>query len=151
MKKAILKSEAERKSVSATKNQEYVEKLSKMINCKTVWTHTGENQAEFDRFYALIEELFPNVASKAKKLTFGGGCFFYVIEGKNARKNVLIMSHHDVVEGDSNWKTDPFCATEKDGYLFGRGTIDTKTPLFAELQAAEELLAEGCDFEGINL
>ena len=102
MKKAILKSEAERKSVSATKNQEYVEKLSKMINCKTVWTHTGENQAEFDRFYALIEELFPNVASKAKKLTFGGGCFFYVIEGKNARKNVLIMSHHDVVEGDSN-------------------------------------------------
>ena len=151
MKKAILKSETERKNVSAEKIRDYVERLSKMINCKTVWTRNGENQAEFDRFYVLIEELFPNVASKAKKLTFGGGCFFYVIEGKNARKNVLIMSHHDVVEGDNNWKTDPFCATEKDGYLFGRGTIDTKTPLFAELQAAEELLVEGYDFEGVNL
>ena len=151
MKKAILKSETERKNVSAEKIRDYVERLSKMINCKTVWTRNGENQAEFDRFYAAIEELFPSIASKAKRLTFGGGCFFYVIEGKNAKKNVLIMSHHDVVEGDNNWKTDPFCATEKDGYLFGRGTIDTKTPLFAELQAAEELLVEGYDFEGINL
>ena len=151
MKKAILKSETERKNVSAEKIRDYVERLSKMINCKTVWTRNGENQAEFDRFYATIEELFPSIASKAKRLTFGGGCFFYVIEGKNAKKNMLIMSHHDVVEGDNNWKTDPFCATEKDGYLFGRGTIDTKTPLFAELQAAEELLVEGYDFEGINL
>ncbi|MBR4420707.1 MAG: M20/M25/M40 family metallo-hydrolase [Clostridia bacterium] len=151
MKKLVLKSESERKSVSFEKNREYLEKLSKMINCKTVWTRTGENQAEFDKFYCIIEELFPNLASKAKKLIFGGGCFFYLIEGKNAKKNILIMSHHDVVDGDSNWKTDPFCATEKDGYLFGRGTIDTKTPLFAQLQAAEELLADGYDFDGVNL
>ena len=61
------------------------------------------------------------------------------------------MSHHDVVEGDDKWTTDPFCAVEKDGALWGRGTIDTKTPLFAELQACEELLEEGYDFEGINL
>ena len=61
------------------------------------------------------------------------------------------MSHHDVVEGSEDWHTDPFMAVEKDGFLYGRGTIDTKTPLFAQLQAAEELLAEGYDFEGINL
>ena len=151
MKKAILKSETERKSVSAERNIEYVNKLSQMINCKTVWTREGENQAEFDKFYSTLESLFPTITQKAKKLTFGGGCFFYVIEGKNAKKNILLMSHHDVVDGDIGWKTDPFCATEKDGYLFGRGTIDTKTPLFAELQAAEELLAEGYEFDGINL
>ena len=61
------------------------------------------------------------------------------------------MSHHDVVEGSDGWQTDPFKAEQKDGWLYGRGTIDTKTPLFAQLQAAEELLAEGCAFEGINL
>ena len=61
------------------------------------------------------------------------------------------MSHHDVVEGDETWETDPFDAVEKDGALWGRGTIDTKTPLFAELMACEELLAEGYDFEGINV
>ena len=151
MKKMMLKSEADRKNVSAEKISEYVEKLSQMINCKTVWTRDGKNQGEFLKFYSTLEALFPNVAQKSKKLTFGTGCFFYVIEGKNATKNILIMSHHDVVDGDDSWSTDPFCATEKDGYLFGRGTIDTKTPLFAELQAAEELLCEGYEFDGINL
>lgn len=63
----------------------------------------------------------------------------------------MLMSHHDVVCKGEGWDTDPFCATVKDGSLYGRGTIDTKTPLFAELQALEELLREGHDFEGINL
>ena len=141
----------QRKGVAPETNAVYVEKLSRMIGCKTVWTHEGTNQGEFQRFYELIEELFPNLAAKAEKLTFGGGCFFYRIQGRNARKNILLMSHHDVVEGSEDWQTDPFQAVQKDGFLYGRGTIDTKTPLFAELQAAEELLAEGCDFEGINL
>ena len=48
-------------------------------------------------------------------------------------------------------QTEPFTPVQKDGFLYGRGTIDTKTPLFAQLQAAEELLAAGYDFEGINL
>ena len=151
MKKHELKSESERKRVSPEVNREYVEKLSKMISCKTVWTKGVENQAEFDRFYSLLPELFPNIAKTAKRLTFGGGCFVYVIEGKNAKKNIMLMSHHDVVDGDDRWGTNPFEATERDGYLYGRGTIDTKTPLFAELQACEELLAEGYDFEGVNV
>ena len=141
----------ERKGVSPEMNAVYAEKLSEMIRCRTVWTHEGTNEAEFRRFYGVLEELFPNLTEKAKKLTFGGGCFVYVIEGKNAKKNIMLMSHHDVVEGSEDWQTDPFQPVEKDGYLFGRGTIDTKTPLFAELQAAEELLAEGYDFAGINL
>ena len=141
----------QRKGVSPETNAGYVEKLSRMIACKTVWTHEGTNEAEFQRFYAVVEELFPNLAAKAKKLTFGGGCFFYVIEGKNAKKNILLMSHHDVVDGSEDWQTDPFRPVQKEVFLFGRGTIDTKTPLFAQLQAAEELLAEGCEFEGINL
>ena len=141
----------QRKNVSAEVNATYVEKLSRMIGCKTVWTHSGENKPEYQRFYDALAELFPNLTAKAKKLTFGDGCFVYVMEGKHAKKNIMLMSHHDVVEGSPDWTTDPFVATEKDGYLYGRGTIDTKTPLFAELQAAEELLSEGYDFEGMNL
>lgn len=151
MKKHILKSESERHGVTPEKNGEYIEKLTKMINCKTVWTRNGENTAEFERFYGVVDELFPNIKARAEKLVFGDGCFFYVIKGKNAKKNVLLMSHHDVVDGDESWKHDPFDAIVVDGYLYGRGTIDTKTPLFAELMAAEELLSEGYDFDGINL
>ena len=151
MKKYELKSENERSYVSAEKNAEYIEKLSKMINCKTVWTPEGKYNSEFVKFYELLEVIFPNLTEKAERLTFGGGCFVYVIRGKNAKKNIMLMSHHDVVDGGEGWETDAFCATEKDGFLYGRGSIDTKTPLFAELQACEELIAEGYDFEGVNI
>ena len=151
MKKSILKTEAERKGVAPELCNEYVKKLSRLIDCKTVWTRENKNQMEYEKFYQAIDELFPNLTKKAEKLVFGEGCFVYVIEGKNANKNIMLMSHHDVVEGGNGWDTDPFNATIKDGYLFGRGTIDTKTPLFAQLQAAEELLADGYDFDGVNL
>ena len=147
----ILVSESKRKNVSAEKTAEYVATLKKMVDCKTVFTRDGANKDEYNRFYSVIAECFPLLTAKAERLTFGSGCFVYIIRGADAKKNVMLMSHHDVVEGDDKWTTDPFCAVEKDGALWGRGTIDTKTPLFAELQACEELLAEGYDFSGINL
>ena len=151
MKKHILKPESARKGVDPQLLDSYVDKLSQMVACKTVFNHNGEYDAHFKRFYALLEELFPNLNAKAEKLTFGSGCFVYVIRGKNAKKNIMLMSHHDVVDGDDQWHTDPFIPEVKDGWLYGRGTIDTKTPLFAQLQAAEELLAEGNEFEGVDL
>lgn len=151
MKKRVLSSEEKRKNVSPEQYNEYVKTLKKMVDCKTVFTRDGENNSEYEKFCTVIEESFPNIAKNAQKLVFGSGCFVYVIKGKNASKNIMLMSHHDVVEGDDKWETDPFCATEKDGALYGRGTIDTKTPLFAELQACEELLRDGYNFNGINV
>ena len=151
MKKRTLLPETQRKNVSAEQNAAYAARLKRLIDCKTVWQKDGRNAGEYRKFYEIVAELFPNLHSKAKRLTFGDGCFFYVVEGKNAQKNVLLMSHHDVVDGTPGWETDPFCAVEKNGCLYGRGTVDTKTPLFAELQAVEELLEEGYDFKGLNL
>ena len=151
MKHYELKPEALRKGVSPEVRDSYTEKLSRMVECKTVWTHEGTFEAEFSRFYEVLDRLFPNLTAKAEKLTFGGGCFVYLIRGKDARKNIMLMSHHDVVDDGEGWETDPFMPTVKDGFLHGRGTIDTKTPLFAMLQAAEELLAEGYEFPGIDL
>ena len=151
MSKPELKPRSARKGVSSETNASYAEKLSRMVACKTVWTPDNEYSAEFKRFYETVDQLFPRLISKTEKLTFGGGCFVYLIRGKNASKNIMLMSHHDVVGGGADWHSNPFEPTEKDSFLYGRGTIDTKTPLFAELQAAEELLAEGYDFDGINL
>lgn len=151
MKKRSLQPEECRKNCSPEVCRGYAETLKQMVDCKTVFTRDGANQQEFDRFYAVLEKNFPVLTEKAERLRFGGGCFVYVLRGKNAGKNIMLMSHHDVVDGGEDWDTDPFCATEKDGALYGRGTIDTKTPLFAQLQACEELLREGDDLEGINL
>ena len=151
MKKRQLKTEAERLGVSDERALYYAERLAKMINCKTVWSASGENDAEFRRFYALLDELFPTLTARARRLTFGGGCFVYIIDGGDAKENIMLMSHHDVVDGSPLWSSDPFGAVIKDGKLYGRGTIDTKTPLFAELQATEELLAAGWEPRGFNL
>ncbi|MBQ3488694.1 MAG: M20/M25/M40 family metallo-hydrolase, partial [Clostridia bacterium] len=151
MKSYELRSETLRRGAGPELREAYTEKLSRMIGCRTVWTHEGTYKEEFRRFYALLEELFPNLTARAERLTFGDGCFFYVIRGKDAEKNILLMSHHDVVDGGEGWDTDPFGPVVRDGFLYGRGTIDTKTPLFAMLQAAEELLEEGYEFPGLDL
>lgn len=155
MKKQVLQGEEKRKNTTPEDIEKYINTLKQMVDCKTVYTSEKVNQAAYDEFYKVLEKEFPLLHARAKRMTFGSGCFVYVIEGKNACKNacknVMLMSHHDVVDGDDTWKTDPFDAVKKDGSLWGRGTIDTKTPLFAELQACEELLSEGYEFEGINL
>lgn len=151
MKKVTLGKAEDRLRPSRECIHSYVEKLSELLSCQTVWTPDGTYRSEFDRFYSLLDSLFVHLMRRARKMTFGDGCFVLVIEGENATKNVMLMSHHDVVAGGDGWQSDPFSPTVKDGCLYGRGSIDTKTPLFAELQAAEELLAEGYAFEGFNL
>ena len=47
--------------------------------------------------------------------------------GTGARKPLLFIAHLDVVEARrEDWSMDPFVLNEKDGYLYGRGTIDVK-------------------------
>jgi acetylornithine deacetylase/succinyl-diaminopimelate desuccinylase-like protein len=47
--------------------------------------------------------------------------------GTGQRKPLLLLAHLDVVEAKpSDWSLDPFKLTEKDGFFYGRGTIDDK-------------------------
>ena len=140
-----------RKNTTKENINKYTSTLKKMVDCKTVFQNDFKYQEEYDKFNQILKEEFPLLHQKAEKLTFGSGCFIYVIKGNNATKNIMLMSHHDVVDGSDTWESDPFNAIIKEDSLYGRGTIDTKTPLFAELQAVEELLEEGYDFEGMNL
>ena len=149
--KRVLGFEKDRKNVSEEKLNKYTKILSEMLNTKTVFTSDFRYQKEFDKFYELIDKNFPLIKEKATRMTFGSGCFLYLIKGKDATKNIMLMSHHDVVEGSDTWSTDPFKPTIKQDKVIARGSIDTKTPLFGELQAIEELLEEGFDFKGINL
>ena len=47
--------------------------------------------------------------------------------GTGQRKPLLLLAHLDVVEAKpTDWSMDPFKLTEKDGFFYGRGTIDDK-------------------------
>ncbi len=51
-------------------------------------------------------------------------------------KALLLVAHMDVVGVDrSKWSVDPFAGVIKDGYLWGRGSIDDKSMLVANLAA----------------
>src|SRR4029077_80246 len=49
---------------------------------------------------------------------------------------LLLVAHMDVVGVDrGKWTVDPFGAVMKDGYLYGRGALDDKSMLAANLAA----------------
>lgn len=124
----------------------YASCLAKMIQCKTVSKKDEFEETEFLKLRKVIQELFPLVSEKAELLNFSDDAYLYKFKGKDENRNVMVMSHHDVVNATGNWKEEPFEGTIKDGKIWGRGTVDTKTPLFAEFNAIEELLEEGFEF-----
>jgi acetylornithine deacetylase/succinyl-diaminopimelate desuccinylase-like protein len=56
------------------------------------------------------------------------------IKGNGSKKPLLILAHTDVVGVQpEKWPVDPFSAAIKDGYIWGRGSLDDKPVLAANL------------------
>jgi len=57
----------------------------------------------------------------------GKGSLLATLKGNGRKRPILLLSHIDVVPAEKEkWEVDPFSATIKDGYLYGRGTLDDK-------------------------
>src|SRR5438874_11235472 len=57
----------------------------------------------------------------------GRGSLIARLKGSGAKKPLMLMGHLDVVGVErEKWTVDPFAATVKDGYLYGRGAEDDK-------------------------
>ncbi|MEO8938521.1 MAG: succinyl-diaminopimelate desuccinylase [Burkholderiaceae bacterium] len=68
----------------------------------------------------------------------------------NARPVFVFAGHTDVVPTGpvERWNSDPFVATERDGWLYGRGAADMKTSIAAFVVAIEEFVAARPDHRG---
>lgn len=121
----------------------YAERLARMIACETVSVKDVYDDTEFEKLRTVIRNLFPLVTTRAELKIFGDDCYVYRIPGRDTARNVMVMSHHDVAPVSGNWTHPAFSGEVADGCIWGRGTVDTKTPLFAEFSAIEELLQEG--------
>lgn len=63
------------------------------------------------------------------------------LRGKAGSKAVLFLAHLDVVDAlRGDWSLEPFALTEKDGWLYGRGTADDKGPATTLVAAALSLI-----------
>ncbi len=78
-------------------------------------------------------------------------CADYLPNGGTAKLGIL--AHLDVVPAEPrNWRTRPFVLTEKNGVLYGRGTIDDKGPAVAALWALNAVKELGIPLEkGVRL
>ncbi|XP_063469725.1 N-fatty-acyl-amino acid synthase/hydrolase PM20D1 isoform X4 [Symphalangus syndactylus] len=66
----------------------------------------------------------------------------FTIQGSDpSLQPYLLMAHFDVVPApEEGWEVPPFSALERDGVIYGRGTLDDKNSVMALLQALELLL-----------
>jgi len=61
-----------------------------------------------------------------------------VMDSGRPGPTMMLIGHMDTVDVNrDNWKTDPFCATEIDGLVYGRGSMDMKGGLACILSTME--------------
>ena len=121
----------------------YAQTFSRMLRCATVSVKDRYDDTEFARLRSVVEEDFPLLHKSAERRILSDDCWMYKIPGKDPGRNILLMSHHDVVAADTDWTVPAFDGIIRDGKVYGRGAADTKGSLCAILFAAEEMLCDG--------
>ena len=125
------------------------------------------NRIDSDELIAFAQQLihiqtfdppadYSGIAACLRKTLQGLGMEAQVLEGSPGKKNVfglrrgagtgeevfLLSGHTDVVPaGDrKNWSHDPFGAEIHDGWLWGRGSVDMKGAIAAQIFAAKAII-----------
>ncbi len=120
------------------------EKLGAMIRIPTVSKHEHEDLSAFYRFHEELERLFPLLHSQLEKTVLQGTLLYRWKGSNDALLPILFMGHQDVVPAsDEGWIVPAYSGSVQDGNLYGRGALDCKSTMYVQLQAVEELLAEG--------
>ncbi len=127
-----------------------VERLSQALRFRTV-SYANPEAFDPEPFIALrnyFEGAFPGVHAALERESVGGYSLLYRWSGSDAsRRPILLMSHIDVVPVEAavldNWSHPPFGGVVADGFVWGRGALDTKGGTVGILEAVELLLGEG--------
>jgi len=121
-------------------------RLSRMIQCETVSYHDEDkiDFALFDAFKALLGDLYPETHRACERSFHGKTGILYKWAGRSDQEVTVLMSHYDVVPcNEALWTRPPYSGEIVDGYVWGRGTLDTKGTLCGILEAAETLIRQG--------
>ena len=86
-----------------------VSALQELVRCRTVsyYDHTLEDDAEFEKFIALLPTLYPEVARVCSLTRLPDRGLLYKWEGEEQGEPVILMSHYDVVPVNEEGWTKP--------------------------------------------
>ena len=113
--------------------------LAKLIRINT--ENPPGNEREAAEYVASIVSVIPGVETHILDMAEGRAQLVARLRASSpTKKAVLVLAHMDVVGAEaSKWSTPPFEPTIRDGYLYGRGTIDDKGMLAATVAALRQL------------
>lgn len=122
-----------------------IQHLVQAIRLPTVSQEGLIDTMAFLQLDSLIQNNFPNVHSQLEKTRIHQFSLIYKWQGKHPDlPPVLLTAHMDVVPVEENskkdWQALPFSGELRDGFIWGRGTLDDKISVFGILQSVENLL-----------
>jgi carboxypeptidase PM20D1 len=124
--------------------------LAEAIRFRTISHQRQEDfQAqEFEAFIDWVKNTYVEVHDAMELRRLGTYTLLYRWHGSNpGLQPILVTGHYDVVpvipgsEGD--WGQPPFAGNILDGIVWGRGALDDKSGVIAQLEAATHLLRSG--------
>lgn len=121
----------------------YAGRLSRLIQIETVSQFGQTDYTKFYRFHEALKREFPAICAACEWEEYKGSLLLRWRGSDPSEMPILLMNHHDVVEASGEWKYPPFSGEIAEDKVWGRGALDTKGGLWAMLQAADELAAEG--------
>ncbi len=129
-------------------NDEAGKRLSEVVQIPTVSYETHIDTSAFLKFKNYLEENYPLIDSLLQKEIVNDYSLIYKWQGTNSRLDpILLLGHIDVVpvEGESikEWTEPPYSGKIKDGFIWGRGTLDDKVSILGAMEAVSLLLKEG--------
>lgn len=150
-----------------------IERFSNAIRIPTISSSVSMQQNNpFDEFKRYLPAAFPELHAVVDTMTVNTYGLLYRWKGKDASKNpILFLAHYDVVpvigfnpetdvpgdrvyqlhdtpqsavtEFQSQWDYPPFSGAVAGGRVYGRGTLDDKSMLLAQLEAVDYLIKQG--------
>jgi len=114
-------------------NQEAIEKLSEYIRIDT--SNPPGNETRGVEWLAKIFRA-AGIPYETAESAPGRGSIAARLKGTGSEPALILLSHIDVVPVNREfWTVDPFAGVIRDGYIWGRGTVDMKGTATAELMA----------------
>ncbi|TKS76738.1 N-fatty-acyl-amino acid synthase/hydrolase PM20D1.2 [Collichthys lucidus] len=135
--------------VDEHQRDELLRNFKEAIRIPTVsFTETDINTTALLEFDKLLRKAFSTVFSSIlvrHELVANYSHLFWVQGSQPDLVPYMLLAHIDVVPASESdgWEAPPFSAEELDGFIYGRGTIDDKSPVMGILQALEYLLKKG--------
>ena len=112
--------------------------LEDLVRIQSVWADPARRD-EVHRSAQAVADLLSGVGFEQVEIVAEGGAPAVIAHhpAPPGAPTVLLYAHHDVQpEGEpSQWDSDPFEPTERDGRLYGRGTADDKAGIATHVAA----------------